>query len=154
MRGSLGRRLASPLAAVLIATVPATAAVAEEVDFKTTAVLWVVSTQLVGDEVLIEAEGMGHSTALGSYTVTASLSQTLVPGCDPGTGTLTFSAEGGTIELSAEALVCFTDVTGVWMVTGGTGEFAQASGDGTFTGIPSHAGQDPVVVHLEGSLSL
>jgi hypothetical protein len=153
MRGSLGRRLASPLAAFLIATVPATTAVAEEVDFKTTAVLWVVSTQLVGDEVLIEAEGMGHSTVLGSYTVTASLSQTLVPGCDPGTGTLTFSAEGGTIELSGEALVCFTDLTGVWMVTGGTGEFAQASGEGAFTGSPSHAGQDPVVMHLEGSLS-
>jgi hypothetical protein len=153
MRRHLSRRLVSPLTALLIATVPATAASADEESFKTTAVLWVVSSQLVGEELLIEAEGTGYWTILGSYTVTASLGQTIVPGCDPGTGTFTLSGEGGTIELSAEALVCFAAVTGRWMVTGGTGEFEQASGDGTFTGSPSHAGQAPVVMHLEGSLS-
>ena len=121
MRRHLARRLVSPLAALVIAAVPAGAALADEQNFKAAAVLRVVSLQMVGDGVLIEAEGQGHSKLLGSFTVTASIGQMLVPGCDPGVGEFTISTEVGTLVLQGEALVCFTDVTGVWEVTGGRG---------------------------------
>ena len=152
------RRLTIVLPLVLLGlTVPvgaAGAALADEQDFKATALLRAISLQVVGDELLIEAEGQGRSKLLGSFTVTASLSQTLVPGCDPSVGEFTISPVVGTLELEAEALVCSTGVTGVWEVTGGSGEFAGASGGGTLTGSPSHSGEDPIVLHLEGSLSL
>ena len=154
MRGHLARWLVSPLVALVIATVPAGAALADEQDFKATALLSVISVQVVGDEALIEAEGQGHSRLLGSFTITASLGQVLVPGCDPSVGEFTISTEVGTLELLAEALVCSTGVTGVWEVTGGSGEFAGANGGGMLTGSPSHSGEDPIVLHLEGSLSL
>ena len=154
MRAHLARWLVSPIVALVIATVPAGAALTDEQDFKANALLSVVSAQVVGDQVFLEAEGQGHSTLLGSFTVTASLGQMLVPGCDPAGGAFTISTDVGTLELQGGALVCFTGVTGAWEVTGGSGEFAGATGGGMFTGTPSHGGQAPLVLHLEGSLSI
>lgn len=152
MRGHLARWLSSMFVAALVATAPAAPALAQE-DFKATMVLRATSVEVVGDELLLEAEGQGHSKLLGAFTVTASIRQTLVPGCDPATGEFTLSAEGGTLDLFGEGLVCFTGVTGTWEVTGGSGEFSAASGGGTFMGTVSHAGNAPVVNRLEGTLS-
>jgi hypothetical protein len=138
----------------MVATVPAGTVLAEEQDFKATTVLWITSIEQEGNEALIQAEGEGYSGLLGVFTVMASLGQTRVPGCDPGTGEMIFSAEGWTLEIQADALVCFEGITGTWEVTGGTGEFSEASGGGTFSGSQSYTGHDPIVVHLKGSLSL
>jgi hypothetical protein len=150
-------RIRSALIATVVAmtvAAPTATAVAEEQGFKASAVMWIVSSEVVGEQATIEVEGQGQSKLLGSFSVTASLDQILVPGCDPGSGTFTFSTEAGTLELHAEALVCFTEVTGVWQVTGGSGAYSEASGGGSFTGSPSHSGEDPIVVHFEGVLSL
>jgi hypothetical protein len=152
MNKSLGRSLIGLLAAVVVA-VPTSPAHADEPDFKLTTVERLVSFEQVGDQVFIETEGSGHSRLLGDVTSSSSVVQTVVPGCDPTSAVTTFSAEGGTITISADALVCATEIVGTWTVTGSTGDFIGASGGGTVLGKPSHAGQDPVVLHFEGSLS-
>lgn len=152
MNKSLGASLIGLVVAVVVA-VPASRVHADEQDFKLTTVDRIVSFEQVGDQVFIDTEGSGHSRLLGDVTSTASIVQTLVPGCDPGSGVITISAEGGTLTINAEALVCFTEIAGTWEVTGGTGAFSGASGGGTLRGAPNHSGQDPVVLHWEGSLS-
>jgi hypothetical protein len=152
MNKSLGASVIGLLAAVVVA-VSASPTHADEHDFKLTTVVQIVSVEQVGDEVFLEFEGSGQSRLLGRVTLTASVSQTLAPGCDPGSGVMTLSAEGGTITIDAEASVCFTGIAGSWGVTGGTGEFAGASGGGTLGGTPNHGGADSVVLHFEGSLS-
>ena len=148
----LCRSLIGLLAAVVVA-VPTSGVHADEQDFKLTTVDRFVSVVLVGDQLFIDSEGSGHSRLLGEVTSTTSLVQTLVPGCDPASGLITMSAEGGTFTLNAEAVVCQTEIAGTWEVTGGTGAFAGASGGGSVRGTPSHSGHDPVVLHWEGSLS-
>jgi hypothetical protein len=151
MKKSLGASLIGLLAAVVV-VVPTSPAHADEQGFKLTTVDRFVSVVQVGDQVFIDSEGSGHSRLLGDVTSTTSIMQTLVPGCDPASGVITMSAEGGTLTINGEALVCDTEIAGSWEVTGGTGAFAGASGGGTLQGTPSH-GQNPVVLHWEGSLS-
>ena len=153
MKKSLGGSLIGLLVAVVVA-VPTSGVHADEQDFKLTTVDRFVSVVQVGDQVFIDAEGSGHSRLLGFVTSTTSLVQTLVPGCDPASGVITMSAEGGTLTINAEALVCQTEIAGTWEITGGAGAFAGASGGGTVRGTPSHSGHDPVVLHWKGSLSI
>jgi hypothetical protein len=152
MNRKLGASLIGLVLAVVVA-VPTSAAHPDEQDFKLTTVERLVSFELVGDQVFIATEGSGHSSLLGHVTSTASVIQTLVPGCDPASAVITLSTEGGTLTIAGEAMVCVTEIVGTWEVTGGTGEFAGASGGGTIFGKPNHAGSDPVVLHYAGSLS-
>jgi hypothetical protein len=152
MHVKLGASLVGLLLAAVVA-VPTAAAHADEQVFKLTTVERLVSFELVGDQVFIETAGSGHSSLLGHVTSTSSVIQTVVPGCDPASAVITFSAQGGTVTIAGEALVCVNEIVGMWEVTSGTGEFAGASGGGTVLGKPNHSGSDPVVLHYTGSLS-
>lgn len=152
MFGSLRAGFSALLAVGLIG-VFAVPGLAVEQDFKMTQVeLHFISLEIVGDQLTIEAEGFGHSRLLGAVTTKTVVTQDLGPGCQPASGEITFFAEGGTIDLEFESIVCHTTIDGPWTVTGGTGEFAGITGGGTHTGSPSHSGHDPAVLHWEGTL--
>jgi hypothetical protein len=86
--------------------------------------------------VLIELEGSGRSNVLGEVTAEASHCVIDDP-ADPGIndGVMTIVGEDGSIDLTYSGTDDDGDLNGVFIITGGTGAYAGASGEGTFTGI-------------------
>jgi hypothetical protein len=83
--------------------------------------------------------GSGHATGLGRIVVTASTSRfgPFEP-CAPLVGTRTITSALGSIYLSSTGTACLNgggiiDADLEWVVTGGTGSLAGASGSGTET---------------------
>jgi hypothetical protein len=142
--------------AVLAFAILAAPAWAEDHDFKATAIYRLTSLTPMGDQLLIVAEGGGVSRILGPFTATATVTQDAVP--DP---CFAYSAESelissqGTLHLHSDGSVCAQPdmITGAWYVVGGTGAFAGATGSGVEQGKQSFVGSDPVVDHLDGTLS-
>jgi len=124
-------------------------------DFKVTFVVRATSFERVGDQIIVHAEGSGTSALLGPITITATVTQTTGSPCDQFHGVFDLVTTGGSIQVSSQGTVCSTPgkITGNWSVTGGTGDFAGATGSGTEDGKPSFVGNDPVVDHWEGTLS-
>jgi hypothetical protein len=152
----MSNRLKGKLVALLaigVIAFPAMPGLAAEQAFKVTVVDRLVSVEVVGNQLLVEAEGSGHSMLLGPITTSTSAVQTLVPGCQPASVEFTVFAEGGTIEIHNDSIVCQDRIEGVWEVVSGTGEFEGVTGSGTLKGSPSHPpGRDPAVIHWEGNL--
>jgi len=90
--------------------------------------------------VLVELEGSGRSNVLGAIDVEASHCIIDDPS-DPGIndGVMTIMAEEGTLSLSYSGTDDGGDLSGVFIITGGTGAYAGATGEGTFTGIADSA---------------
>jgi len=125
-------------------------------DFDVTIVYRLTSLQQAGDQLFIEAEGGGVSRILGPLTATASVIQsTVADPCFQFSADFDLVAEDGTIRIHSEGVVCSppTQIAAAWVVTGGTGAFAGATGSGTEQGKYSFSGSDPVVDRLEGTLS-
>src|SRR5947208_3304704 len=81
--------------------------------------------------------GEGHATQLGAITVTAQTFRNgpFVP-CAPLSGTRIITTDVGSILLSVSGTGCANGSGAItatlnWVVTGGTGAFAHASGSGT-----------------------
>ncbi len=133
--------------------IPALPGSAAEQDFKVTVVDRLISLEVVGNQLLVEAEGSGHSRLLGPITTKTSAVQTLGPDCQPASVEVMIFAEGGTITIHDDAVVCNSQTNGNWEVVSGTGDFANVSGTGTTKGSPAHPpGRDPAVIHWEGIL--
>jgi len=107
------------------------------------------------------ATGTGYATGLGAITVTSETFRhgPPDPSCAPLTGTRTITTDSGSIFLSVTGTGCLNPggvVSGTlqWVVIGGTGAFANASGSGTETaeiaGAPSGV---PFREHYSGTLS-
>lgn len=144
----------------LVAVVPSTSHVrAADHEFATNIVYRVLSVEEVNGHLVIEAEGTGQSSLLGTVMAFATVTQSEVP--DP---CFSYSADFfliflnatvGTIDIHSSGTVCPSpaQITGEWTVTGGTGAFLNATGSGTEEGKQSFTGNDPVVDRLQGTLS-
>jgi hypothetical protein len=87
-------------------------------------------------------DGDGNGTGLGRVTVTASHCIVDDP-ADPNftNGLMTISGGRGDIFLSYSGTDTAGDLSGVFTITGGTGDYAGATGGGTFTGLGSASEQ-------------
>jgi len=144
----------------LVAVVPSTSDVwAADHEFATNIVYRVLSVEEVNGQLVIEAEGTGQSSLLGTVMAFATVTQSEFP--DP---CFSYSADFfliflnatvGTIDIHSSGTVCPppAQITGEWTVTGGTGAFLNATGSGTEEGKQSFTGNDPVVDLLRGTLS-
>lgn len=141
----------------LAAVVPSTSDVrAADYDFETNIVYRLLSVEEVNGQVVIEAEGTGQSSLLGTVTAAATVTQSEVPDpCFSYSADFFLSATAGTIQIHSDGTVCPppAQITGEWTVTGGTGAFLNATGSGTEEGKQSFTGNDPVVDRLRGTLS-
>ena len=90
--------------------------------------------------VLVELEGSGRSNVLGAVVAEASHCIIDDPS-DPGIndGLMTIIGEDGTIDLTYSGTDDAGDLSGVFIITGGTGAYAGATGEGTFSGIADSA---------------
>src|SRR5262245_3094023 len=102
------------------------------------------------------ATGTGYATGLGAITVTAQTFRVgpLVP-CAPLHGTRTITTDSGSIFLQVNGTGCMNgggviDADLNWVVTGGSGVFANASGSGTET---AEIAFNPCHEHFSGTLS-
>jgi hypothetical protein len=86
--------------------------------------------------VLVELEGEGRVNRLGAVTAEASHCIVDDP-ADEGVseGLLTITAGDGALELTYSGTDVDGDLSGVFIITGGSGELAGATGEGTFSGI-------------------
>jgi hypothetical protein len=105
------------------------------------------------DLVLITLEGTGRINRVGPVTVAAThcvIDDPAEPAIEAGQMTLT--AEDGTLELVYSGTDDAGDLDGVFMIVGGTGAFAGATGEGTFSGViePGNTGS----IDLRGRISL
>ena len=141
----------------LAAVVPSTSDVrAADHDFATNIVYRLLSVEEVNGQLVIEAEGTGQSSLLGTMTAAATVTQSASPDpCFSYTADFFLSATAGTIQIHSGGTVCPppSQITGEWTVTGGTGAFLNATGSGTEEGRQSFTGNDPVVDRLRGTLS-
>ena len=141
----------------LAAVVPSTSDVrAADHDFATNIVYRLLSVEEVNGQVVIEAEGTGQSSLLGTVTAAATVTQSeLGDPCFSYSADFHLSATAGTIQIHSGGTVCPSpsQITGEWTVTGGTGAFLRATGSGTEEGKQSFTGNDPVVDQLRGTLS-
>jgi len=141
----------------LAAVVPSTSDVrAADHDFETNVVYRLLSVEEVNGQLVIETEGTGQSSLLGTVTAAATVTQSESPGpCFSYSADFFLSATAGTIQIHSGGTVCPppSQITGEWTVTGGTGAFLNATGSGTEEGKQSFAGNDPVVDRLRGTLS-
>jgi hypothetical protein len=125
-------------------------------DFTTNIVYRLLSVEEVNGQRVIEAEGTGQSSLLGTVTAAATVTQSLSPGtCFSYSADFHLSVTAGTIQIHSSGTVCPppSQITGEWTVTGGTGAFLRATGFGTEEGKQSFTGNDPVVDGLRGTLS-
>src|SRR5499426_365161 len=125
-------------------------------DFVTNIVYRLISVEEVNGQLVIEAEGTGQSSLLGTVTAAATVTQSVLPDpCLSYSADFQLSATAGTIQIHSVGTVCPppSQITGEWTVTGGTGVFLRATGFGTEEGKQSFTGNDPVVDHLRGTLS-
>jgi hypothetical protein len=85
--------------------------------------------------VLVSFTGSGSVTREGRVSVAASHCIVDDPAVEPFTdGQMTLSGRGGDIFIEYEGNDAGGAVTGTFVITGGTGDFAGASGGGTLTG--------------------
>jgi hypothetical protein len=154
-RSRIGRVLAGLALVVLAGLALPGEGWSKDHNFKVTFVVRGTSFEQVGDQILIHAEGSGTSALLGPITITATVTQSTDSPCAQFHGVFDLAASGGTIQVTSDGTVCSPPgmITGNWVVTGGTGEFAGAVGSGAENGKPSFRGNDPVTDHWEGTLS-
>ena len=140
----------------IAAVVPFTSDVrAADHDFATSIVYRLLSVEEVNGQLVIEAEGTGQSSLLGTVTAAATVTQSVLPDpCFSYSADFHLSATAGTIQIHSGGTVCPppSGITGEWTVTGGTGAFLGATGSGTEEGKQSFTGNDPVVDQLRGTL--
>ncbi len=153
-----GRFISAAAAVVLFATLSASSAYAEDHQFT---IVYQITDVLPGvpdpNHVTFTFIGKGRSMLLGAFTVTATAVAPLPQQrCDPTDTDLTITtADGSTITIHEEDLNCYTQITGIWDVTGVTGQFSQASGGGTTRGTgATRSINGRLVVDYAGSLSL
>jgi hypothetical protein len=102
------------------------------------------------------ATHMGQILTIGHALITGS-DNTNCAGGIANTNTETFTAANGdTLTITSADVACPTGPgqyhgTGHWVVTGGTGRFSDASGDGSFDG-NSDFGAGTFAIHLTGSV--
>jgi len=103
--------------------------------------------------VLVEFTGRANATRLGGLDAQASHCIIDDP-ADPDflSGELTLSGTRGSIFVEYSGLDMGGDLSGTWTVTGGSGDYAGASGGGTLSGRAATDGRG--VVRLEGSLTI
>jgi hypothetical protein len=102
--------------------------------------------------VLVSLTGSGNVTRAGRVSVAASHCIVDDPAVEPFTdGEMTLSGKGGDIFIEYEGNDAAGDLTGTFVITGGTGDFAGASGGGTLTG---RAGIGGGRGRLDGTISL
>ena len=102
-------------------------------------------------EVVVTTVGSGNATHLGKYTRTEELH--LNPLTGSFTGTLTFTAANGD-EVNCTMtgqFVSATEAAGEYVVSGGTGRFAGASGSASFN--VSMTGETTFGVNFSGDIS-
>jgi hypothetical protein len=103
--------------------------------------------------VLVSFTGSGHSTGAGRTTIDAShciIDDPAEP--DFSSGVATLSSARGDIFITYRGTDTAGVVDGTFLVTGGTGDFAGASGSGTLSGSVSTAGTG--TIDLDGRLVL
>ena len=149
-----GTFISAAAAAVLFATLPAPSAYAETEEL--IIVYRIVSAeQVADDQLLLKMEGQGHSKLLGAFTATASYLETFGSGaCNQVDGDVIISA--GEDAISVQEDDCYAGghvISGTWQVTGGTGQFSQASGSGPMAGTGSLGFNGHSVARYTGTLS-
>ena len=109
----------------LAAIVPSTSDVrAADHDFETNIVYRLLSVEEVNGQLVIEAEGTGQSSLLGTVTAAATVTQSESPDpCFSYNANFFLSAAAGTIQIHGGGTVCPppAQITGEWTVTGGDG---------------------------------
>lgn len=129
----------------------AAAAPADEGDTRVVLKYRLTSNELVGGQRFITLAGSGNSPDLGRVEATSSVVVNPVQGgCNPRTSDDVWSTASGTLEVHSEGEVCKGRVSGIWEVTGGSGDFAGASGGGVMTIVGS--GRN-LVARYEGEIS-
>jgi hypothetical protein len=145
------------LVLALAVVVPSTSDVrAADHDFETNIVYRLLSVEEVNGQLVIEAEGTGQSSLLGTVTAAATVTQSEFPDpCFSYSADFFLSATAGTVQIHSGGTVCPppSQIPGEWTVTGGMGAFLNATGSGTEEGKQSFTGNDPVVDRLRGTLS-
>lgn len=147
MHGSFSRHRIALIVALAVVGLARTAAAARAADtpFQASGTFQVVSSQ--GTHYVITGEG--HASPGGSFDTAISTHVNNGNLDESGVQMLDFG-NGDTLTLSFENL-WYPDLgerVGPYLITGGTGRFAGASGSGTLTGVPN-TGQ----FYLEGTIS-
>jgi hypothetical protein len=102
--------------------------------------------------VLVSFTGSGNVTRGGRVSVEASHCIVDDPAVEPFTdGEMTLSSRRGDLFIEYEGNDAAGDLTGTFVITGGTGDFAGATGGGTLSG---RAGIDSGRGVLEGTISV
>ena len=148
-----GTLVSAAVAVALLATVPASSALAQE---QVLTIALRVETVYEIDEhtLLFTGTGRGASRLFGSFTADAIATYTRHPdACDQVSSDITITADEGTFRIHEEDLNCPNSYTGDWSVVSdsGTGNFSNASGSGTLIGDGNLTGR--LVNRYAGSLS-
>lgn len=99
------------------------------------------SSDPTGSILTIGFAGVGDSEALGPVTVETRVTQHVKEnGCDEATAEHLFSVAGSTLEIVGRDRVCGERIRGVWKVTGGSGQYAAATGSGVIKATTDHSG--------------
>jgi hypothetical protein len=102
--------------------------------------------------VLVSFTGSGNVTHSGRVSVEASHCIVDDPAVEPFTeGEMTLSSRRGDLFIEYSGNDAAGDVTGTFVITGGTGDFAGASGSGTLSGTAGISGGLGI---LEGTITL
>lgn len=103
--------------------------------------------------VLVSFTGSGNVTRAGRVSVEASHCIVDDPAVEPFTdGEMTLSGSRGDIFVEYEGNDAAGDLTGTFVITGGTEDFAGATGGGTLTGRAGRDGRGRAI--LEGTISV
>jgi hypothetical protein len=107
------------------------------------------------DQLVLKAEGQGHSKLFGAFTATATYTETFIPNaCAQATGDVIISVGGDALYIQEDDTYCGGHViSGTWQVDGGTGQFLTASGSGTMAGRGTLGFNGRSVVRYTGALS-
>jgi len=102
--------------------------------------------------VLVSFTGIGNVTRAGRVSAEASHCIVDDPAVEPFTsGEMTLSSRRGDLFIEYEGSDAAGDLSGTFVITGGTGDFAGATGGGTLRGTAGAAGGRAI---LEGTISV
>ncbi len=138
----------------LFATLPMSSAHAETEEL--IIVYRITSADFIAeDQLVLKAEGQGHSKLFGAFTATATYTETFIPGaCAHATGDVIISVRGDALYIQEDDTYCGGHViSGTWQVGGGTGQFSGATGGGTMAGSGSLGFNGRSVIRYTGPLS-